>query len=668
MYARTRIALVQSVALVATLATLLVVIGVSVGRIVKAKDDLLYRDRLAAALARIASEQAALAKNGLDGIEAYVAGAQKTVLEDLAKGAAGSEAHLVVLDREGKVILHPKLAPGAADLAGAKWVEAARGVDVGTAEDDVAGEPSWITHGRFAPWGWVLAWTVPSSVKFAAVRTLLLQLLGLAAAATAAVLAVTWIGARRVGRTVQAVVAESARLRAAVAQGRLSQRGDAAAIEAELRPIVEGWNAAMDAYQGPIELTADHVTRISRGDIPAKIETAAHGDFLAIRDALNGCIDAVKALVADATLLARAGVEGRLDVRADPARHQGDFRAIVEGVNGALDAFTTPVSAAGAAVERLASRDLTARVQGRFQGDYARLQARIDETARALEEALLQVSGSVDAVNAAAGQIAQVSQQVAEGAGEQASTLEETSAQLATIAEVTRGSAESAGQADALARSAADAATHGQEAVAEMNGAMQRIRASAEGTSAIIKDINEIAFQTNLLALNAAVEAARAGAAGRGFAVVAEEVRNLALRSKEAASKTDTLIRESVKQTETGQAVARRVDERLSEIGAAVGKVTAIVGELVQAGRRQAEGIGEIETAVAQVGEVTQRNASHAEESSASAEDLSARAAELASLVRTFQLAAGGAGSLQRVDAPASLLADDARRAPLAHA
>ena len=669
MNARTRIAVVQSAALVAALVALLALIGVSVSRIVGAKDDVLYRERLGSVLARVASEQAGLAKNGLDGIEAYVASSQKGVIEELAKGGVLGEAHLVILDKDGKVLLHPRLAAGSAELAAAAWVTSARAVDVGTAEGDVAGERMWMVHGRFAPWGWVVAWMVPVSVKFAGVRTLLIELLALAAVTTAVMLLVTWIGAGRVGKAIRAVVAEAGRLREAVAQGRLSERGDAAAIEGELRPIVEGWNAAMDAYQAPIRLTADYAGRISRGDIPPKIEAQAQGDFVVIQDALNRCIDAVKALVTDATLLARAGVDGRLEVRADAGLHHGDFRAIVEGVNGALDAFTTPLRAASAAVERLARRDLTARVEGTFKGEYAALQQTIDATAVALEQAMVQVSSSVGAVNAAAGQLAQASQQVAEGASAQASTLQETGAQLSSISEATKQSAESACQAYGLATSASEAAAHGKEAVAEMNGAMQRIRASAEGTSAIIREINEISFQTNLLALNAAVEAARAGEAGRGFAVVAEEVRNLALRSKAAANKTELLIRDSVKQSETGQVVARRVDERLAEIATAASKVNTILDEMATAAKRQAESIGEIEAAVTQVGEVTQRNAASSEQSSASAEELSAQAADLAALLQTFQLGTGtGRASLERVDAPLAVLAQEPRRAPLAQA
>ena len=148
---------------------------------------------------------------------------------------------------------------------------------------------------------------------------------------------------------------------------------------------------------------------------------------------------------------------------------------------------------------------------------------------------------------------------------------------------------------------------------------MNRIRGAAEGTAAIIRDINDIAFQTNLLALNAAVEAARAGEAGRGFAVVAEEVRNLALRSKEAAKKTETLIGESLQLTEQGEAISGRVSGTLGDIVTAVGKVSSIVASIAHASQEQAEGIEQSTRAMSQMDQATQQAAANSEEASSAA-------------------------------------------------
>jgi methyl-accepting chemotaxis protein len=167
---------------------------------------------------------------------------------------------------------------------------------------------------------------------------------------------------------------------------------------------------------------------------------------------------------------------------------------------------------------------------------------------------------------------------------------------------------------------------------------MGRIRASAEGTSQIIKDINEIAFQTNLLALNAAVEAARAGEAGRGFAVVAEEVRSLALRSKQAATKTEELIRQSVKEAEEGETTSVEVSKMLSEIAGSVTKVTDIMGEIAANSKDQAQGIEQVNQAVGLMDRVVQQNAASSEESSASASELSGQTTDLQEVVATFQL------------------------------
>lgn len=172
----------------------------------------------------------------------------------------------------------------------------------------------------------------------------------------------------------------------------------------------------------------------------------------------------------------------------------------------------------------------------------------------------------------------------------------------------------------------------------QMTQAMEKIRHAAEGTAAIIRDINEIAFQTNLLALNAAVEAARAGEAGRGFAVVAEEVRNLALRSKEAAKKTESLISESVNLAKHGEGVSKQVSDNLSEIVGAVTKVSAIITSITESSAAQARDIDQVGSAVGQMDKVTQQNAASAEQSASSAEELSSQAQEMTVLVGQFQL------------------------------
>ncbi len=446
-------------------------------------------------------------------------------------------------------------------------------------------------------------------------------------------------------RCIEAVtrlVADAEALAQGAVAGRLATRADASRHEGEFRTVMEGFNRTLDAVIGPLQVAARTMDEISRGAIPAKIDGSYAGDFDAIKASLNTCIDAVNRLVTDVGGLAEGAVAGQLSRRADAARHQGDFRKIVEGVNRTLDAVLAPITEAAQVLDRLAQRDLRARVDGRFQGDHARIKESVNATATALHDALAQVAEAVDQVSSASQQIAASSQAVASGASEQAASLQETTAAIGTVSEVTRQAAENAQQANTLAEAARAAATDGAAAVEQMQGAMEKIRASAEGTSQIIRDINDIAFQTNLLALNAAVEAARAGEAGRGFAVVAEEVRRLALRAKEAAMKTEGLIRESVRQTGEGEATSRQVAGKLAEIVGGIGKVSAIVSEISAAARAQTTGIDGVTVAVGEMDRVTQQNAASAEQSSSAASELNGQAEELAAMVGAFQLARAG--------------------------
>jgi methyl-accepting chemotaxis protein len=442
---------------------------------------------------------------------------------------------------------------------------------------------------------------------------------------------------------IRALVADVQTLAEAGQAGQLGFRADASGHQGDYRAVVEGMNQTLDAVTGPVRAARHIMERLSRGEVPERVTGAWVGDFAALRDDLNRCVQAIHGLTADAHALAVAGAEGRLSTRADVTRHQGDFRRIVEGVNQTLDAVVAPVEAAAAALERLSARDLRARVTGQYQGDHARIQRAVNGTADALHQAMAQVAAAVEQVSSASTQIATSSQSVATGASEQAASLQQVGTSLDAVADGSRQAADHAVAADALVRQAHAAATQGAASVDEMQVAMRKIRASAEGTSQIIRDINDIAFQTNLLALNAAVEAARAGEAGRGFAVVAEEVRSLAHRSKEAARKTEALIRESVQQAGHGEETSRQVAGRLAEIVVSVGKVTGVMGEIAGAARSQAGAIDQVHGAVTEMDKVTQQNAASAEESSSAASELSGQAEDLAAMVASFKLERPGA-------------------------
>jgi methyl-accepting chemotaxis protein len=234
-----------------------------------------------------------------------------------------------------------------------------------------------------------------------------------------------------------------------------------------------------------------------------------------------------------------------------------------------------------------------------------------------------------DQVASASGQVSSASQSMAEGASEQAASIEETSSSMEEMASMTKNNAENAGTADGLMKEANQVVATANDSMERLTVSMKDISQASEETSKIIKTIDEIAFQTNLLALNAAVEAARAGEAGAGFAVVAEEVRNLAMRSAEAAKNTAQLIEGTVKKVNDGSQLVTTTNDAFTKVAQSTAKVGDLIAEISAASREQSGGIDQVNLAITEMDKVVQQNAANAEESASAAEEMNAQAEQL---------------------------------------
>ena len=344
-----------------------------------------------------------------------------------------------------------------------------------------------------------------------------------------------------------------------------------------------------------IELTEKAMTCIKsfgEGDFDAKIE-----QFPGKKAFINTTIEQVranlKALNADAQMLATAARQGKVFVRANANAHRGDYRKIVDGMNATLAMIAEPITA---------------------------------------------VKNAAETINTATREIAHGNTDLSRRTEEQAASLEKTAISMDKLSVTVKQNAENAKLANELALAASGVALKGGEAVAEVVTTMSNINSSAKKIEDIISVIDGIAFQTNILALNAAVEAARAGEQGRGFAVVAGEVRSLAQRSAGAAKEIKSLINDSVNKTAEGTQQVESAGKTMQEIVNSVMRVSDIIGQIATASQQQSTGIEQVNLSVMNMDEMTQQNTALVEEAAAAAESMLEQAQELMNAVSLFTL------------------------------
>ena len=383
-------------------------------------------------------------------------------------------------------------------------------------------------------------------------------------------------------------------------------------------------SARLDNFRG--QLLEAKKERASARERDAALK-AEHDKMLAdLEEGLGSVVDAVSM--------------GRFDTRVTRQFSDPAIAGLAAGVNRICDGVGEFVSAFDEAVEELSARDMTARVPAKFDGQFAALTDRFNSAVENLQQTICMISQTTDEMGVSVRQVETGSQELAERAVSQASSLEETAASMEQIAQSVASTAQNAQAARNLVADTEASANRGQTVVGSAVKAMDEIEQSSQKIADIVTIIDGIAFQTNLLALNAAVEAARAGDAGKGFAVVASEVRTLAQRSSDAAKDISELIGTSSEKVADGVRLVSATGDALKEIAGAIQGFSETVAAISQATEEQKLSTSEISASISQMDALTQKNAGMADGSASAMQAISKLAGQLSGAMGEFNVGA----------------------------
>ena len=387
-----------------------------------------------------------------------------------------------------------------------------------------------------------------------------------------------------------------------------------------------------------------------RGNFEAPLEKFP-GKKAFINDTIEQVRANLKALIADASSLVKASVEGKLTTRADASKHPGDFGKIVQGINDTLDAVIKPVQEAARVLEQVAEGDLMARVEGQYQGDHAAIKDAINRMGDQLSTSMRAIGQNSHTLASSSEELSAVSNQMSANAEETATqanvvsaAAEQVTKNLQTVATATEEMTASIKEIARNANDAARVATAAVKTAESTNATVSKLGQSSAEIGQVIKVITSIAQQTKLLALNATIEAARAGEAGKGFAVVANEVKELAKETAKATEDITQKIEEIQGDTQGAvQAIAEisqiitQINDIANTIAGAVEEQTATTNEIASNVAEAAQGGKQVAENISSVAGAAKSTTEGASNTQSAATELSRMASELQQLVGQFR-------------------------------